>query len=79
MYGSYARGDYTDESDIDLLVVLNDREVNTIAEVFTLSGLTLQSIFQYGKAISALPVSEHRYTSSPMPVYQNARREGIRL
>lgn len=57
LYGSYARGDYDDESDIDLLVVLNDNEVSTITEVFTLSDLTLQAILQHGKAISALPVS----------------------
>lgn len=30
LYGSYVRGDYDDESYINLLVVLNDREVNTI-------------------------------------------------
>jgi len=77
LYGSYARGDYDDESDIDLLVVLNDNKINTITEIFTLSDLTLQAILQHGKAISALPVSSQRYRSSSMPVYQNARREGI--
>jgi len=79
LYGSYARGDYDDESDIDLFVVLNDNEVNTITEVSTLSALTPQAILQHGKAIAALSVSGQRYRSSPMPVYQNARREGIYL
>ncbi|MCX6215553.1 nucleotidyltransferase domain-containing protein [Spirosoma sp.] len=31
LYGSYARGDY-DESDIDLMILLNDEDVNTYAE-----------------------------------------------
>ncbi len=57
LYGSYARGDYDDEYDINLFVVLNDREVNTITEVFTQSDLTLQAILQHGKAISILPKS----------------------
>ncbi len=69
LYGSYARGDYDDEYDINLFVVLNDREVNTITEVFTQSDLTLQTTCEHGKAISALPVSGQRYRSSPMPVY----------
>lgn len=79
LYGSYARGDYDDESDIDLLVVLNDNKVDTINEVFTLSDLTLQAILQHGKAISVLPVSAQRYKNSLMPVYQDARREGIHV
>ncbi len=79
LHGSYARSDYDDESDSDLFVVLNDNEINTITEVFTLSDLTLQAILQHGKAISALPVSGQRYRSSSMPVYQNTHREGMRL
>ena len=77
LYGSYARGDYDEESDIDLMVVLNDEEVNTITEVFRLSDLTLRFILQHGKAVSVLPVAGQKYQSSFMPVYQNARREGL--
>jgi predicted nucleotidyltransferase len=79
LFGSYARGDYDEESDIDLLVVLNDKEVNTINEVFKLSDLTLQFILQYGKAVSVLPVASQKYRSSLMPVYQNARLEGLHV
>jgi predicted nucleotidyltransferase len=77
LYGSYARGDYNEESDIDIMVILNDQNVNTIDEVFSLSDLTLHAILQHGKAISALPVSSQKYHNSLMPVYQEARREGI--
>lgn len=77
LYGSYARGDYDEESDIDLMVVLNDSEINIIDEVFLLSNLTLDAILQHGKAVSALPVSDHKYRNSSMPVYQEARREGV--
>ncbi len=77
LYGSYARGDYDEESDIDLMVVLTDEQVNTIDEIFVLSDLTLNSILTYGKAVSVLPVANRKYHSSFMPVYQNARREGL--
>ncbi len=43
LYGSYARGDYDDESDIDLMVILNDEQVDTIHEVFRLCNLTLEA------------------------------------
>lgn len=79
LYGSYARGDYDEESDIDLIVLLNDKTVDTIAEVFRLSELTLETILTYGKAVSPLPVSTLKYKSSFMPVYQNARQEGVRI
>jgi predicted nucleotidyltransferase len=39
LYGSYARGDYDEESDIDLMIILNDLEVDTIEEIFSLSNL----------------------------------------
>ena len=33
LYGSYARGDFNEESDIDFLVLLNDEEVRTSKEI----------------------------------------------
>lgn len=77
LYGSYARGDYTDESDIDLMILLNDDQVNTYAEVFRLSEFTMDFILRYGKAVSVLPTSANRYQQSFGPVYQNARLEGL--
>ncbi len=79
LYGSYARGDYDEESDIDLMVVLSDEKVNTIGEVWKMGDLTTGLLFDYGKVISVLPVAASRFTTSYMPVYQNARREGIML
>ncbi|GAB3804452.1 nucleotidyltransferase domain-containing protein [Spirosoma humi] len=79
LYGSYARGDYDDESDIDLMVVLTDESVNTYAELFRLSDFTMDFILRYGKAISVLPIPAKRYYKSFGPVYQNARLEGLRI
>lgn len=77
LYGSYARGDYDEESDIDLMVVLTDEEVNTYKEIVKLSDLTLASILKHGMAVSALPTPAKRFLHSYGPVYQNARREGV--
>ncbi|GAB4024410.1 nucleotidyltransferase domain-containing protein [Spirosoma gilvum] len=77
LYGSYARGDYDDESDIDLMVLLNDEEVNTYAEIRSLIDLETDLLLRYGLAISPLPVSYQKYIRSQAGVYQEARREGI--
>ena len=79
LYGSYARGDYDEESDIDLMIVLNDEKIDTIAEVWRLSDLHVDFLDRYGKIVSSLPVGFDRYRHSFGPVYQNARREGILL
>ncbi|MBC8151765.1 MAG: nucleotidyltransferase domain-containing protein [Bacteroidetes bacterium] len=77
LYGSYARGDYDDESDIDLMVLLNDDTVDTIAEVFRITEVETDLMLKYGLPISPLPVAWTRYQTSVMPVYQEARREGL--
>lgn len=79
LYGSYARGDYHDESDIDLMVILTDDRVNIIDEVFTISPLISDFIVEYGVLISVLPVGYTKYLTSYMPVYQAARQEGVFL
>ncbi len=79
LYGSYARGDYHDESDIDLMVVLNDEEIKTYRELFRISDIETDFVVKYSVPISPLPVSYKRYKNSMMPVYQNARREGLTI
>ncbi|WP_266369108.1 nucleotidyltransferase domain-containing protein [Tellurirhabdus rosea] len=37
LFGSYARGDFDEESDIDYLIVLKDSEVSTPREIHQLS------------------------------------------
>lgn len=77
LYGSYARGDYDDESDIDLMVVLNDETVDTFAEIRRISELEASLLLKYGLAVSPLPVPYGRYNKSIGPVYQEARKDGI--
>ena len=79
LYGSYARGDYNEESDIDLMVLLNDEQVNTYTEIFQMSDLSMDFILRYGIAVSVLPAPIDRYRNSFGPVYQDARCEGIWL
>lgn len=77
LYGSYARGDYDDESDIDLMVLLNDETVDTYVEIRKITDVETDFMLKYGLPISPLPVAYKRYQTSVMPVYREARREGL--
>ncbi len=77
LYGSYARGDYNDESDIDLLVVLNDAQVDTYREIRKITEVETQLLLTYGLAVSPLPVAIDTYNTAYTGVYQKARQEGI--
>ncbi|TAE29621.1 MAG: nucleotidyltransferase domain-containing protein [Cytophagales bacterium] len=79
LYGSYARGDYDDESDIDLMVVLGDEEVDTFREIRRMSELETLFLLKYGIVISLLPSTTRRLQQSIMPIYDNVRREGLWL
>jgi predicted nucleotidyltransferase len=52
LFGSYARGDYTEESDIDVLVVVKDKP--TIEEENKISKLCLKFLIKYHIIISAI-------------------------
>ena len=76
LYGSYARGSATEHSDIDLLIVLEDKvkpgeEIDRMIEIITEINL------RYNVLISIYPVSEKDYKKVNSPLLINVRREGI--
>ena len=76
LFGSYARGDFHEESDIDFLVVLNDEKVQNGKEIFFVSDIVSRLTLRYDKLVSILPVSLYRLLGSPLPFYQTIRFEG---
>ena len=76
LYGSWARGDATEASDIDLLIVLEGQvvpgqEIDRMIEIITDINL------KHGELISVYPVSEENYYTIDSPLFINVRREGI--
>ena len=76
LYGSWARGDATEESDIDVLIVLEGKlipgkEIDRMIDIITDINL------KYGVLISVYPVSEEDYSTTNSPLLINVRREGV--
>ena len=76
LYGSFARGEGTDESDIDLAVVLGG-EVNPVDEIDRMIDIVTDLNLAHNVLISIYPVSESNYASVNSPLLLNLRREGI--
>jgi predicted nucleotidyltransferase len=79
LFGSYARGDFNEESDIDFALLLNDNEISAAKEIINTAHLIAPINIKYNSVISILPISENRFQNSSLPIYQNIRREGIQI
>lgn len=78
LYGSYARGDYTKGSDIDLLLLLDgvdDPAVERERYPRTICDLSLK----YDTVVSVIPMDYETYHSKKTPLILNARKEGLRI
>ena len=76
LYGSWARGTGTDDSDIDVAVVL-DGPVNPCDEIDRMIDVITDINLKYQTLISVYPVSEKNYKSINSPLLINVRREGM--
>jgi predicted nucleotidyltransferase len=78
LYGSRARGDAEEGSDIDILVLLHAlgdlwQEMDRVAPFASRISL------QYDVVISALPADSEEFSTGQTPLLMNARREGVRV
>lgn len=76
LYGSWARGDATDDSDIDIAVVLGG-DVSPTLEIDRTVGIVFDMNLRYGVLISIYPVSDVEYRNVISPLLLNLRREGV--
>jgi len=79
LFGSKARGDFDDESDVDLLIVVRDADDALREEVSDVAyGLSLEhSVLLCEHVISAYRFAQMRARREPL--YRNIMREGIDL
>lgn len=75
LFGSQARGDATDESDVDVLVILPDLEKGTLDTVLEIAW---EIGFEAGKVISVIPATHQEMKRlSASPFFKVVHREGI--
>lgn len=76
LFGSIARGEYNEYSDIDLLVVTNDGDKKLESEIFDLS---TDLMLKYGPYLSVKVYSEDRFSKLAKletPFMKNIQSEG---
>jgi predicted nucleotidyltransferase len=81
LYGSYARGDYESESDIDIMILANIPHADTNKERKRIWSLTGDLDLDYGVLVS-LNVTDcatfYKYVND-LPFYMNVMKDGVLL
>ncbi|MBN2182697.1 MAG: nucleotidyltransferase domain-containing protein [Sedimentisphaerales bacterium] len=76
LYGSYVRGEATSESDIDILLLV-DQSLNSFEVRESLSELLFDILLDEGELISVIAIPENLYENYNSPFMLNAKREGL--
>lgn len=78
LYGSEARGEKTEDSDVDLLVLL-DGPVSLLRDLETIVHALYPLQLQIFRPIHAVPVNADAYEAGEFGLYRNAKKEGVML
>lgn len=81
MYGSYARGDYTEDSDIDIMVLLDLNDLDIKKYRHELSGATFDFNMEHDLDIKPIAKSREHFHKwvGVYPFYSNVEKEGVKL
>ncbi len=79
LYGSVARGTDTDESDIDIAIILKDAKVQSIPD--KLVDFTLDLDLKYNKVFSIIDIDYDEFIKweNVLPFYKNVKKDGVIL
>lgn len=81
LYGSYARGDYNAESDVDIMILVDLSDMDIKEYRHQLTDLTFDFNMDYDLDIKPIAKSEahyHKWVES-YPFYANINRDGVTL
>ena len=79
LYGSYARGDYHAESDIDLMVVLRTDKLQLFQEICKITEISTPISLANKKILAVVPTSLQKFQEYDSMFYRNIHQEGIEL
>ncbi len=79
LYGSYARGDFHEESDVDFLIVLSDAKVKTFKELRLMNDILYDWQLKNDILVSHHPLSLSQYEKAESFFLKNVKKEGIEI
>ena len=81
LYGSYARGDYTKDSDIDIMVLLDLSDIDIKKYRHELSCATYDFNMDYDVDIKPIAKNQEHFNKwvEVYPFYSNVASEGVKL
>ena len=79
LYGSYARGEQTEESDLDIALILSPGTDRKMYD--SMIDCVSKRELEYGKTLSVIDIDAQKYEEwkSVLPFYMNIENEGIVL
>ncbi len=81
LYGSYARGDYRQDSDIDIMILVDLPDDEIKGKRHTLSDMTYD--YNYENNIEIMPIVKNQSHFNrwlrAYPFYNNVKKEGVEL
>lgn len=79
LYGSVARGTNTDESDVDIVVILKDAKSQSVQD--KLVDFTLNLDLKYDKVFSVIDIDYEEFLKweNVLPFYKNVKKDGVVL
>jgi predicted nucleotidyltransferase len=81
LYGSYARNEQDPESDIDIMIMVDESEDGLRKYRYLIADVMGELTIRYGKLISLTEVTYNRYNDflEVLPFYKNINEEGIEI
>lgn len=76
LYGSYARGDYRQGSDVDVMILLKDYK-DYWKEYYRSSDYVSDISLKYDITVSCILIKEIQWKEADKPVLHNIRKEGL--
>lgn len=81
LYGSYARGDFRPDSDIDIMILVDSTDQEIVNKGRRLSEMTFEYDFEYDLAIMPIVKNIDHFNKwlRAYPFYYNVKKEGVEL
>ena len=81
LYGSYARGDFNAQSDVDILILVKSSDSDIKRYENSVYDCAFDLELKYGKVISSVIKNQQffEYWADTLPFYRNIVNEGVRV